>query len=337
VAVGKTETPEGALENGIVTAPAAVGKAVRGLCDACGVTAAQAVTCVAGSMVIVRKIDLPAVSPAQLSQIIRLEAQKYIPYDVADSLIEHQLLGPAPGDAGRVEVMLVAAHRDLVEGRVQALEEARLEPLVVDVEPYASVYALVENPPETAGPGRTLALIELGASHTEVTLVAGGQFALTRTIPIGGDNLTRALAGVLRQDWEEAEQFKQEECSALVSRDLSFDAPQDYQVQAALGNVFDHLVLEINRTIHSYQAQLPEEAEEALIERILISGGGARMRDLDTLLEQRLNAPVQRANALAAQDLAGAETLPAAILAEAPFYSVCLGLARREEVLERAR
>jgi len=335
VAVGKTETPEGAIQNGMISQPEAVGRALRDLCHRRGVTATQAVTAVSGPQLVVRKIELPPVSPGQVKQLIYPEAQKHLPYELDKGLIQHQVLGTVAREGtSHLEVMLVAAHRDLVQSRLQALGLAGLEPLVVDIEPYASVYALIENGPDARGREQVIVLVEMGAGHTEVTLVNHGQFDLTRSIPIGGNTLTRALMGGLNLGFAEAEEQKERFFVAPRWRESQELSPAARQVSSLLTPTLESLATEITRTINAYQARFPEGHEEMVIETVLLSGGSAQIPGLCDYLSGRIGAETRCAGVFAG--LGGAaDSLPEEVREDAPTYAISLGLALRQRTLQR--
>jgi len=137
-----------------------------------------------------------------------------LPDAVRESALDYQILGPAPGEAGRQEVMLVAAQRALVEARLAVLLRAGLEPVAVDIEPYVHAYALVGLHPDPARREGRLLTVALGAQHTEVTLLQRGLVVLTRSLPSGGEQWTQALAEALHLDEREAEQLK---CTASLA------------------------------------------------------------------------------------------------------------------------
>ena len=289
------KTPADAVRDGIVVDKAAVGDALRQMLKSAGISATGAVTAVSGPTVTVRHIKLPKMPEAALKKSARYEASKYISANVEDSAIEFDILGPCPEAEDQMNVMLVAAPREMVESRVAAVEMAGLEAVGVDVESFALQRALVDCNVHAFGDGGMRALVDMGAAHTEVTILNGTAFALTRSIPIAGDSFTNVFKSHLRCGQEEAERHK-----AAVDLLLLLDGSgpaEDLEGARLLQPMLDELLREIRRSIHYYQSQLPEGSERAALQEIILSGGTAQMRGIPEYMKARLGTEVTRGNA----------------------------------------
>lgn len=302
----QTLTPEGAVRDGIVINKEAVSDALRQLLRTAGIPATGAVMAVSGPTVVVRHIKLPKMTEAALRKSVRYEAAKYITANVEDSAIEFEILAPAPRpQAGspaadseeQMNVMLVAAPREMVESRTQAVEMAGLEPVAVDLEVFALQRALVDCNIHRFSDGGMRALVDIGAAHTEVSILNGAAFALTRSIPIAGDSFTGVLKNQLRCDTAEAERIK-----AGADMSLLLDGaaePETLEAPRLLQPMLDELFREIRRSIHYYQSQLPESSEKGTLVEILLSGGGAQLRGLSEYMRARLGTQVGIGNVFA--------------------------------------
>ena len=195
-----TPTPNDSVRDGIVIDQAAVAAALRTMLGDAGIEANAVVAAISGTSVIVRHVKLPRMPESVLRKSVRFEAAKHISSSVEDSMIEFEITGPVPGEDDKMSVMLVAAPSDMVESRLSALAQAGLEPVAIDVEAFALQRALVDLSPTRPGEGTTLALLDIGATTTDVNIIANGLFALTRNIPIAGDSFTQAIKAVAKVD-----------------------------------------------------------------------------------------------------------------------------------------
>jgi type IV pilus assembly protein PilM len=300
--VGIAPTPPDAVQGGMVLKPEAVGETLTQMLRAMGTSASDAVAAVAGPTVVVRRVELPAMSDKQLRSSIQWEARNYISFPVEDSIVEFQILEHGPEAArGQMEVMLVATPREMVESRVRALEFAGLEPVAVEIEPLAMTRALVDLNPSPALGEETVALVDMGAAYTDVTIVHNRQFVLSRVIPIAGNNLTEAIKSALEISLPEAATLKETSMRVVVSEEerATLD-PQVQQASRAVEPLLEELVREIRRSLayYDYQQQMPGEPGRAGIgvHRIMLSGGSARLTNLPKYLETQLGIPVEMPN-----------------------------------------
>ncbi|MBM4387632.1 MAG: type IV pilus assembly protein PilM, partial [Deltaproteobacteria bacterium] len=160
---------------------------------------------VSGNSVIIKKISLPEMSTEELEDSIQWEAEQYIPFDIKDVNVDFQILNPRAGH-GQMDVLLVAAKKDIINDYVSISIEAGLNPSVVDVATFSvqNMFELNYGFPS----GETIALINSGASHININVIANGVTSFTRDISMGGSALTEEIQKQLNVTWEEAEQFK---------------------------------------------------------------------------------------------------------------------------------
>lgn len=222
--VGMAPLPSGAVENGVVRDVEGVSKILIEACKMARASQRQAAAAVGGALVVVREIETPVLPPAQLRNAVRFEAERFLPYNIHEAMIQFQVLRPVEGTpTPRQKVMVMAAQAAAVNSRVATLIKAGLDPLVVDLESFATAYALLELADSFELWHSNVALVDLGASHTEVTVLQEGNPIFVRSIPIGGHQLDRMLAGTFDLSLEEARQWKEREASALPPRE---EAPQ---------------------------------------------------------------------------------------------------------------
>ncbi len=280
-----TRTPMDAVKDGVITDMPSVVSALRGLLKDNGLNSGGAMIAVAGGSVVVRQVRMPKMAEATLRKSIKFEASRYVPSSVEDSYIEFEIIGPV--DDQQMDVLMVAAPKDVVESRLQACEEAGLEVEAVDIEAFAMYRALVEADLDQEYSDKTIALVDVGSATTNVSVVSHGVFSMTRSIPQGADTLTQALKSYFKLSDEDAESGK----AQLDLRELLEDGkPKENPPLRVLQPHVDDLVREIRRSLNYYQSQQQEGAAKQ-IDQILLTGGGAKLSGLAEYFGHKLSIP----------------------------------------------
>jgi len=295
VSAGAAPTPPGAVQEGIVQQPDAVAEALRGLCRQNDIPTTEAIAAISGATVTVRNIKVPNMNEASLRKSIRFEASKYVP-SVQESVVEYELLGRS-GDPPQLDVLLVAAPNDMVNSRVAALEMADLEPIAIDIEAFALLRVLTAAN-LGATDGGAVALVNLGATFTDLNIVHRGQLVVTRSIPIGGSALTQSVASAANIDVVDAEELKRRldvtwpAPEPSENRFLEAEVPGLRQAQQVVGPFLEEILLEIRRSVNYFQSQMGSEDPEAYVGRLVLAGGTAKLTGLASYLEAKLGVPV---------------------------------------------
>jgi len=327
-------TPREALKDGSVINIVDVAHEIRTMLRDAGIKATSAVCAISGSQVIVRQVQFPKMPEASLRKSIKYEAGRYISSSMEDSVVEFQILGDAE-DPTQMNVMLVAAPREMIDSRVTVLESAGLEPLVIDVESFALIRSLVEFNATDEYLNSTIALIDIGASHTDVDIVSHGEFALTRNIPIAGDSFTNAIKSLTGGTFEEAEQAKLVMTSQCPVDQIGNMDP-DNKSWRVVQPLMDELIREIRRSIHFYQSQFPEGAPEAQVGKVVLTGGTARMPGLDAYVSAKLSTPAEVASVFRQTAIGAGRVSQQFIDEHGAVLAVCAGLALKELVPDNA-
>ncbi|MDR7587376.1 MAG: type IV pilus assembly protein PilM [Armatimonadota bacterium] len=279
---GWGETPPGAVKEGAVVEPQALGLAIRQVLSRAGIRPGRVVSAVGGQAVIVRELKLPPMSPDELKQAARFEAERYIPYGVREVNMDFDVIGETVEDNQRkIVVLLVAARREVVDRHVQALEAAGVQPFVLDVESFAVIRALQ---PHADGEGTATVFVDIGGETTDIVIVEGRQLRLTRNINIGGDNLTKAVASRLDMEFSAAAQLKEEKGSVLLEGEPLPDDRTVLALHDAMLPILGDLATEIRRSMDYFQTRW----RDSRVGRVVISGGTARLQNLDRFLSLEL-------------------------------------------------
>ncbi|MEI7834698.1 MAG: type IV pilus assembly protein PilM, partial [bacterium] len=332
---GSTPTPPDAIKQGVVDNQLAVAEAIHTLLQTLGIKTPLAVAAVAGPSVVIRQVQLPSMPESQLRKSIYWEARNYITFPVEDSLVELQILGTSATDGTpQMDVMLAATPRDLVDRRVQALELAELDPIAIELEPFALMRSTIELLHGSQAMTETVALVDIGATYTSITVVSDGVFKLTRSVAAGGNALSEAIASAMGISVSQAEEVKENEVKVVTDEvDRAMLTPLGQEASRALEPQLEELVREIRRSFAFYDYQrTPGAAEIQGISRVILTGGTARLNGLSEYLTGQLGVPVQLLNLFQMGALLlpeGAEGLDTQL----PLLSTALGLALREPML----
>ncbi|MBS1713778.1 MAG: type IV pilus assembly protein PilM [Armatimonadetes bacterium] len=276
-------TPKGAIQDGVVTDVEAVTAAIGQMLKDNRLAATSAVIGVSGGSVIVRSVRIPNMPEAVLRKSIKFEASRYVPSSIEDSYIEFEIVGPADDD--HMEVLIVAAPKEIVESRIRACEGAGLEVEIVDVEAFAAYRSLIEAAPDAADSDETLAIIDIGSHTANVSVVQKGVFAMTRSIPQAGSTLTDALKSYFKLSDEDAESGKaQLDLTSLLDPDRPTENPPIRVIQPFL----DDQIREIRRSLNYYQSQQTEAGQSNTVSRLILCGGGAALHGMADYVGHKL-------------------------------------------------
>ncbi len=230
-----------------------------------------------GQSVIVRKITVPMMTQAELDEQITWEAEQHIPFDIKLMSIDYEVLRKRP-EAGQMDLLLVAAKKDEINDYAGLVREAKLRPIVVDINAFTiqNMFEAQYGLPADS----TLALINVGAAVTTLNIIAKGVSSFTREITNAGDFVTEEIRKSLGCSYEQAEAYK---CGGGPTQIVPQEAQQVIlQASATLAG-------EIQRSLDFYLAT----SGESEIHRVYLSGGSAYLTPLAQAVEKRARVPVQ--------------------------------------------
>jgi len=230
--------------------------------------------------------------------------------------------------------MLVAAPRDMVDSQVETIELAGLELVAVEMQPFAALRGLMVANGQVQSDSETAALLEIGASYTEITIVKNKEFVLSRMIPIAGNSFTDAVKTALDVAAEEANQLKENAMHVVLSEEerATLD-PAAQQASRAIEPQLDELIREVRRSLayHDYQQQSPDaEAGELGVGQILLSGGSAKLPRVADYFQAQLGVPVSVVNVFGQDGVQAHGVNQDYLQSHAPALLVGTGLALRE-------
>ncbi|MBW3602567.1 MAG: type IV pilus assembly protein PilM [Actinobacteria bacterium] len=316
--VGEVALPPDAIRDGAIEQPDLVAGALKALWSRHKLRSRRVTLGVASQQVVVRQVDLPWMPERELRASLRYTAQDYIPISVDEALLDIHPLEEVVNDEGQrfARVLLVAAHRQLVDELLAVVKRARLEPVVIDLEPFAILRSLAGN--RTIG-GYAEVLIDIGADVTNVVVHEAGVPGFTRILPMGGAAITDSLVGTLDMSVDEAEAVKA--ATGLPAP----DGGSDGRVAELIADRARRLMGEIRGSLDYYNGQ----AGALPIDRAVVSGGGSRLPNLREQLARTLQLPVDRGHPLQRLSVAGLGVDVEDLVDAEPTLAVAVGLAMR--------
>jgi type IV pilus assembly protein PilM len=233
---------------------------------------------VSGHSVIVKNIVVPKMSEEELHESFSWHAEEHIPFDIADVNLDYQITGNAD-DA--LSVLMAACKSDKIANVKQAIQLAGKHPVIIDVDAFAlqNCYEVNYRP----APGVIVALLNIGAATMNINILNGSRSVFARDASVGGSQYTSLLQKELGLSLEQAEGVK---------RGLPLpEGTEARPIQPIIEAVSDILALEIQKTMDFYRATA--EDGESSIQKILLSGGGAKLTGLSDYLAKRFEIPVE--------------------------------------------
>jgi type IV pilus assembly protein PilM len=306
----ETLSPE-AIVDGAIMDSSLVVDTVNRIISSLNVRNPEFGTSLSGHSVIIKKISLPAMSPEELAESIRWEAEQYVPFDINDVNLDYVVLEAGGGET--MDVLLVAVKKDKISDYTSVITQAGKTPMLVDVDAFALQNAYEANYP--VEPGRVVALVNIGASVTNVNVLSGANTIFWRDISFGGNQYTDGIQKQLSLSFEQAEALKKGEKSGEHLQDIL----------PILRSVSDDLAQELQKTFDFFLATTSTEK----IDQIFLSGGSSRIVNLDTQLKERFNIPVEILNPFRQIDIAGTSVSGEWLTENAPSLAVAVGLAIR--------
>jgi type IV pilus assembly protein PilM len=283
MAVGMEPIPPDSIVDGAIIDGTAVADAIKRLFENKAFKSKEVAASLSGNAVIVKKISLPVMTEAELSESIYWEAEQYIPFDIQDVNLDYQILDAGTGadSKGTMEVLLVAAKKEKIADYTGVIAQAGKVPVVVDVDAFALQNAFEMN--YGNDPNAVVVLLNAGASAININIITGDQSVFTRDISMGGNAYTEAIQKELNLPFDTAEALKKGE---------SVDGVTFQEVQPVLHAMTENVLLEIQKTFDFFKAS----ASSDRIDRVLLSGGASRVDGFQKALEDRFATTIEAFN-----------------------------------------
>jgi type IV pilus assembly protein PilM len=307
-------SPEAIVDGSIMDSSMVV-DTIQRLNAAQGVKNSNYATSLSGHSVIIKKISLPAMSNEELAESIQWEAEQYIPFDINDVNLDYVPL-TTPGAGDNIDVILVAVKKEKINDYTSVISQAGKTPVLVDVDAFAVQNCYEAN--YDVDEGRVTALVNIGASVTNVNVISGTTSLFWRDITFGGNQYTDAIQRELNLSFAQAEALKRGEEQGGHSMQ---------KIMPIINSVSEDFSGELRKTLDFFTATSGAERVDA----IMLSGGGASALNLESILRDKFGIRVEIMNPfrnIALNEKKG-QFNPEWVAEVAPSMAVAVGLAAR--------
>jgi type IV pilus assembly protein PilM len=310
--------PTGAVRDGEVIDSEAVAGAIKQLWAQAKFSSKKVVVGVANQKVVVRQVDLPWLPVNELRKSLSFQVQDFIPMPVEQAILDFHPLEEFTNDTGgrMLRVLLVAAARDMVGSALDAVQKAGLEPTMVDLTSFAVLRSLVVG--SGIGSMEAEALVDVGASVTNIVVHQGGVPRFVRILLMGGADITDAVAERLGVPTEHAEAVKQSNGMTTVPGQGDM-----HPAGRAIEQTGSNFVEEVRGSLDYYLAQ----PGSARVGRVVLSGGGSRLNGLVERLSAATRLPVEMARPMSLLKLGKTGLTDDQLAYVEPMVAVPVGLA----------
>jgi type IV pilus assembly protein PilM len=316
---GQVALPDGAVRDGEVLDPDAVAQAITSLWAQTRFSKKKVVVGVANQKVIVRQVDIPWMPADELKRSLGFQVQDFVPMPVEQAVLDFHALEEIAGDDGSRQLrgLLVAASAEMVGGTLAAVAKAGLTPVMMDLTSFAVLRAM--GTPDELGMGSPVeALVDVGARVTNVVVHQAGVPRFVRILPMGGEDVTTAVADRMGVPQTQAESVKQELAFRLDTGDRALEAAARV-ADETVGQFVD----EVRGSLDYYTAG----ASAVPIDRLVLTGGGSRLAGLGSRLASATRIPVEHGRPLSALRMGKTGLSPEQLEFVEPLAAVPVGLA----------
>ncbi|MDD2583080.1 MAG: type IV pilus assembly protein PilM [Desulfuromonadaceae bacterium] len=303
--------PEAIVDNALMDS-SSIAEAVKNLVLSLGIKNRDVACSISGNSVIIRKIVLPAMPQEELEDQISWEAEQYIPFDINDVNLDFQILYPDSNDPSKMNVLLVASKKDVINDYVAVFSGAGLQLSVVDVDSFAVQNAFEANYDYSSDD--IIALINIGASIMNINVIKDGITLFTRDVQIGGNLYSEELQKQIGLSSEEAETVKPLVCEST-----------NELLRNVILRVNETITHEIRRSLDFYNST----ASDDRISAVFVSGGCSKIYNLINTISEKIGLPVEKLNPFAKLKYNEKDFDPEYLQEISPFMAVPVGLAIR--------
>lgn len=307
--------PQNAVVEHQITEVEQVADAVERAVKRSGTKCKHVAVAVPAAHVITKTIKMPAaLSDQDRHTQIEMEADHYIPYPLDEVNLDYNVLGPSENNPEEVDVLLAACRKEIVDDYLAVVQGPGLNPVVVDVETYAmeNAYSLIAAHMPGGGMEKTVAVLDVGATTTNINAIHNNRSVYTRDHTFGGRQLTEEIQRRYGLSYEEAGLAKKQG-----------GLPDNYQTDV-LRPFMEAMCQEIMRALQFFYSSTPFNN----VDQILLAGGCAQIPGIDELVAARIGVPTIVANPFASMALSS-RVKPQLLSNDAPSLMISCGLALR--------
>ncbi|MBU6374453.1 MAG: type IV pilus assembly protein PilM [Bdellovibrionales bacterium] len=308
---GMVALPQDSIVNREIVNPVAVTENLKTLLSQLKLQSKKVCISISGNSVILKRMQLEVPNMKELQEQVFWEAEQYLPFDVSEVVMDYQLL--SRGKDGNADVLLVAAKRSILDTYMACVEDAGLDPAIVDVDFFAIENAFESN--YTLAPGESALVVDIGATAMKMVILKDGVPVFTKDSALGGQNLTAEIQKHLRLSYADAETLKTGAAGGALPQEVS----DLMQVMS------ENLGREIKRSLDFYAAS----SSGAPVSTVVLAGGGAKIPGLSRVVEDIIQIPTQVMNPFNAISYDPAVFTQEYVTSIGPIAATPIGLALR--------
>ncbi len=275
---GVLPTPAGTLAGGEITDPVTLSQSIRELIQKINSKRKHASVGTWGTAVIVKRVSLPKMDLQLLDEQIRWEAEQYIPFDIQEINLEYHVLTGTQSNVDTMDVLLVAAKKDLIMNYLETVEAAGISCSILDVSSFALANCFVQN--RGTQISETAAIFDIGSGITNFVVIENGETVFSRDIPLGGFSYTSDIQKGMGVSIEEAEGFK---------LDISLGRPAPDDLKPIIQVAHESFCDELSKSLDFFTST----STHSRIDKIYVTGGGSLMIGLKESLANLSQIPVE--------------------------------------------
>lgn len=295
-------TPPGVVQEGSIIEPGALVDTIKEMLAEMRTRKRYVVTAASNLAVITRTLQVPKMPLKQMEEAVRWEAERYIPFPIDEVVLDYAPLDQleAVPDGEQMDVVVGAARQETVASLVEALKAVGLEPLIIDVKPFAGLRTL-DNRLRASDREPITLFLEVGAESSALVLTRGERLLLNRVINLSGKDFTAAISKTFNLDFAAAEEAKRNYGLATIPTEdedllLDFDAERERfnpaRMYDAIRPVLVELTTELRRSLEFFRVQVGDLG----VDQGFVAGGGSKLRSLVPLLADTLGIPLEVAD-----------------------------------------
>ncbi|MBU4488442.1 MAG: type IV pilus assembly protein PilM [Candidatus Omnitrophica bacterium] len=250
-----------------------------------GITSGVVAISIPSQSVFTRFLRVPKIAKGKIEQIIQYEAQLQVPFPINEVIWSYGVFETY--DSPETDVILVAVKKDIVEEKLNILRDMPLEVDFVEVS-YFSIFNAID----FVGDIKDKLILDIGAKNTNIIIVEEHKI-WTRSILIGGNDLTKAIASQLKISFKEAEAIKRKEGIIASDEQERSRSPHAAEISDAINPVLVEMIADISKSIGYYKSQF---GETKVIKEVLLTGGSSRIKNIDRFIKENLDIPTKSFN-----------------------------------------
>ncbi len=242
------------------------------------------ITAMPGQFISSRVLPFPFADPRKISATIGVEIEDYVPFNMDDMILDHQILGHS---SGKTLALAVMTRKAFLKNFLDLLSRINIDPKLIDVDSLA-FYNLSSN--IKVADDECYALVDVGNEKTSVCIIQNGILKMFRSINLGGRYITDFLARDLETSFHDAQRAKHRVSRVLYSEDVGDSLSAEDRIVAERTTLASNaIVKELGRTFYAYK-----NWDKQPLTKIIVSGGTSRLTNFDRFLAEQLEVHVER-------------------------------------------